>query len=474
MTTISFVCILDFSDEVDIANGDARYWEEHVVMCKRFCDKHSGTLQTETSQAITASFSQSEMALRFAVSLLQTSSPQPGYASSPIGIRAGIIQTRVELSGNAQVPILSQELFRDLEVGKLLVDRTTIDSCKASISRDFERFCERYSGDLKEVDSPHLVDWQSFIHDFAEYSVGKCVYDHMQVAGIQLSNFGQRDICSPGTVIWPLVPRQLATAIHRGQIELIRLMTLIGWRVQVLIADCGDENTFDHKFLLDFESSITKAALRRNITFKSIVRMSTLYDPKYERFSELHSLFRSVSARMTVAELIAINNKGYSEDVKIELRAKTTLTYIRPTLTIAAVMHLASSETTKCAVVSGCDEALQWKQAFNESDAVNRIGALMIPVVKMDKNHQILMQKRWPIWDALNELVEHLSDRESNTAWWIFRLHAYLPVFPDKQVGIGSATVSADNWQEGEPRPEEFSFRELAELVWPKLDPTVA
>jgi hypothetical protein len=275
-----------------------------------------------------------------------------------------------------------------------------------------------------------------------------------------------------GTVIWPIVPRQLATAIHRGQIELIRLLALLGWRVQVLIADCGDENSFSPKFLDNFESSLSATALRRNIAFQGIVRMSTLYDSANSEYSSLQSLFKNISTRMTVAELISINNKEYSEDVKIELKSKTTLTYIRPPLTIAAVLHLAMKQPGKCAIVSGSDEALQWKQAYNETDAASQFGALMIPVIKMDKKHQVLQQKRWPIWDAIEELVEHLHDGKSNTAWWLFRLHGLLPAFPIAKVQIGGAEVSTGDWEDEMSIPERVKLREFVELVWPLLDPT--
>src|SRR5204863_9334672 len=100
-----------------------------------------------------------------------------------------------------------------------------------------------------------------------------------------------------------------------------------------------------------------------------------------------------------------INTKRYTNEVKSEIEEKPTLTYLRPPLTLAAVLHQAETAQTKCVVIAGSDETLQWNQAYNVPNALSKIGVLMIPVVNMDPEHQVYQRRRFPIWHSEEEVI---------------------------------------------------------------------
>ncbi|MBZ5728397.1 MAG: hypothetical protein LAP87_25870 [Acidobacteriia bacterium] len=197
--------------------------------------------------------------------------------------------------------------------------------------------------------------------------------------------------------------------------------------------------------------------------------MSELYEPSYAHYRHIQTLFRRITSKMTVDVLLAINTKQYSQEDKTRIASKPTLTYLRPPLTLAAVLHLAESAQAKCAVIAGSDENLQWNQAYNVPNALTRIGVLMIPVVKMDFQHQMYQQKQWPIWHSEAEVVRQSVG--SNVAWWLYTLLAFLPAFPDSAITIGDKKISPGEWADQLGTPTGVDVSKLISYIWPLLNP---
>lgn len=470
MPTIEVFCTVDLQPSVDPQLSAARQLgeatRELLRLCTALVHRNQGSCANPASIPFTARFHDPERALAFGTQMQQLIRLHASAARTTFSVAIALSQgLAIDSSPHRSSPT------------------TPLSSCApVSIDAKLWTTCgELWGSELLENRCQSMESGQLFRFDWEEYgrssidaSIAGQVYEHFKRSGVVLSNFTVRDLNLPGMVIWPVVPRQLATAIHRGQIELIRLLSMLGWRVAVLVADCGDGDAYTSTYIDKFQACLSAAALRRGIAFERVVRMTELYDPGYVNYRELQLLFRSVSSRMTVAELMAINNKNYSEPDIIELRGKTTLTYIRPPLTIAAVLHLAAREQGKCAVVSGYDEAAQWTQAFNETGATSKIGALMIPVIKMNKEHQLLQQRRWPIWDSEAELLQHISDSESNTAWWLFRLHAFMPSFPDNEIEIGGTSYKPEEWSDEQIKPSGLDATAFVNRIWPLLDPAAS
>ena len=60
-----------------------------------------------------------------------------------------------------------------------------------------------------------------------------------------------------GYVIWPITLQPSATYIHTAQIQLIKLLILAGWKLHVIIGDCGKySSTIKNPF--NFKNTIEK------------------------------------------------------------------------------------------------------------------------------------------------------------------------------------------------------------------------
>lgn len=486
MGTLSLTCCVDLKGSLEFVADSGRKSAvpvigEHLRICKALAERNNGRTSNGMQDKLLVHFNGVDNALSFAAQLQQLCSPRPGQPAKTVAARVSISLGAVDASAEHVVGHGVDGAVAAIErlgPGEVVIDKGIYQTCSDYLGPDkTAAICSPVNTTDGMQTNRHVEDeryqfnWKEFVTRTPDASIGKHILNHCKKAHIELSNVTERDLSCPGHIIWPVVPRDLATAIHRGQIELIRLMVNIGWSVNVLIADCGGEHEYEDSYVDKFQNCLAAAALNRDIVFTTVQRMSALYDPSYERYRCLQGLFRKISTTMTVDELMEINNKGYSADDITRNNAKPTLAYIRPPLTIAAVLHLAHETGTKCVVVSGRDESQQWKQAYNIPNALSRIGALMIPVIKMDRKHQLLQKERWPIWHSEADIVRHISEAQTNTAWWIYCLHAFLPAFPEEAVRIGGATISPEDWKTECAVPEGWDPQQFVGRVWPLLNP---
>ena len=104
----------------------------------------------------------------------------------------------------------------------------------------------------------HQFNYLTYRKMFPQTSLGTLVVEHLRRSGVELSNVGDLDVACPATVIWPVVPRDLVTAIHRAQIEVIRLFAAAGWKIKVLVADCGGEDEYKSDYVNTFCEALTR------------------------------------------------------------------------------------------------------------------------------------------------------------------------------------------------------------------------
>ena len=82
------------------------------------------------------------------------------------------------------------------------------------------------------------------------------MFKHFGEASITPANARLADIASLPLIIWPVVPRDGVNAIHRGQLEIIRLLAMMGSKVHVLIADCGVAENYPRPYSEEFRKMI--------------------------------------------------------------------------------------------------------------------------------------------------------------------------------------------------------------------------
>lgn len=81
-----------------------------------------------------------------------------------------------------------------------------------------------------------------------------------------------------GYVIWPVALLTKTTYIHKAQSQLIKLLTDCGWKLLVVIGDCGKNSNI--KDQVGFINGIKKIIESQNISFESnaIARISDYYE----------------------------------------------------------------------------------------------------------------------------------------------------------------------------------------------------
>ena len=98
---------------------------------------------------------------------------------------------------------------------------------------------------LHPIQELFSFDWQEFKNNYPEHSLAKLVFQHLRQGKVEAPYLSIKDLSKSGVIIWPVVPRDVVNAIHRGQAEIIRLLVILGWKVHLLIADCGAPNNYD-------------------------------------------------------------------------------------------------------------------------------------------------------------------------------------------------------------------------------------
>jgi len=269
------------------------------------------------------------------------------------------------------------------------------------------------------------------------------ILDHLSEASVINANIKSSDLENKSWVIWPVVPRkEVLNAIHRGQIEIIRLLTILGWNVHVLIVDCGAKDNASKNESKHFKGLISAYTKKRNIKDFQFSFMSNLYKPKCNNCDKLHKYFQSVISDLTLKNLLNINNKNYAKPVQKIIVESATLDFLKPALQIASVFHLYDelNISKKCIIVAGYDEKIQWERAHDILDFRDKIGVLFNPILETRAGYQERQGKRWPYWDSWKEMADQM--KKSNLAEWTTKMHIYIPAFPDKNISIGKKTIS--------------------------------
>ena len=230
---------------------------------------------------------------------------------------------------------------------------------------------------LHSIHELFSFEWQEFKNDYPEHSLAKLVFQHLRQGKVEAPYLGIKDLMNSGVIIWPVVPRDIVNAIHRGQAEVIRLLVLLGWRVHLLIADCGSSNNYDKSDSIRFSEKLKKYIANRDIEKIETSYLSEYYKSGFPDYNRIQEIFRTIISDLTLQDFLNIVNKGYTNRVKDDILRRATLDCLRPVLSLAAVLHLAQKTSQKSIVVAGADERRQWERAYDIPNTRDRIGVLM-------------------------------------------------------------------------------------------------
>ena len=357
--------------------------------------------------------------------------------------------------------------------GQVLVDQEFVDGLvKASGPRFRGYFNSIGEKELRGIEPRlqelFLFDWENYARDNPNESLAGAIHRQLQQADVETSLLNPEVFSRAGIIIWPVVPRDIVTAIHRGQTEMVRLLAYLGWRVKLLIADCGAKNNYERPYADRFHKNLRGYLLKRQVNVEESFFLSDFFDPKNQEYDRMQSLFRAIASDLTLQDLLDINNKKYSRGVIKEIRDTATLDCLRPALSLAAVSHLVEKESRRSIVISGADEQILWERAYSIRTTQDKIGVLMNPVLTQHGTYTGRQTRKWPSWPSKKALVRGMKN--TNLGWWTFRLHAYLPAFPAMAVPLGTANVTPENWKNQLTIPDEVDREALADHVWALLE----
>lgn len=452
--------------------------KNHLEVGRLLAEICGGTYIKNIGDANMVTFETLEASIQYTSMLQNYCDMKPALRRIPMGIRVGLYLGVVEPTSDDVFGSGVNQAARvqgRAEPGQVVVDQLLVNSIKKlwgpqKISKYFTSLGFQTLKGIQDPAEQELFafDWQLYTKDYPEDGLPRLVYDHLQQASIEPNNLAIEELGIPGLVIWPVVPRDLATAIHRGQAEIIRLLALVGWTIHLLVVDCGAK-TYERSYSDAFCNRLTKYLSTRGVEPIQITYMSDLYNPDHPNYDRIQLKFRTLASYLSLDDLLAINNKDYGPDILKEIRNEATLDFLRPALATAAVLVMADNEANKCIVVAGFDEKIQWESAVSFAGTRNKLGVLMNPILKLANRYQGRQRKDWPIWNSTQALVREME--ETNLGWWVFNLHAYLPTFPSNTVEISSNKISAKDWPSETVLPNNIRKEDLARQVWKLLDP---
>src|SRR5262249_44624079 len=150
------------------------------------------------------------------------------------------------------------------------------------------------------------------------------IHKHLEDSKVEISNLNASHLAKPGIIIWPVVPRDFPTAIHRGQSEMVRLLALLGWQINILIADCGARNV-EREYSQRFLESLKQHLGKRGVTVARAFFLSDFFEPRHRDYRRMQTLFRDIASTLTLQDLLDINSKEYTPEViKTEIAESAT------------------------------------------------------------------------------------------------------------------------------------------------------
>jgi class 3 adenylate cyclase len=488
MTQMLTTCFTDIKGSTPLTEnlGHERIMpilEEHIRIGKCLMKENKGTYVKNVGDAHMGTFASFEEAIRFATEFQQYLQKQPCLERQDLLVRVALYLGAVEPKNEDVFGSGVNKASRVeglTEPGHVTVNADLYKNMISAWGKDKtdKYFVSVGEHELKGIDRKEELfafRWQSYATDHAYASLASRVHRCLEDASTVPTNLNEYDLTPPGVIIWPVVPRELATAIHRGQIEIIRLLALLGWRVHLLIADCGTDGEGMDR-IKTFVSAILAHLKFRNVCNAKVDRLSEYFDAKYPGQTEVIEQFRSITTKLTVKNLTDINSKDYAEDDLSHIQKNAALNFLRPILTCATVLHLTKEFVkermdSKIIIVAGEDETVQWQHVIELEP--NYIGAIFNPSLRKSdptgQQHTARQGRTWPIWYAKKTLIEEM--KTSNAAKWVFQMFAQIPCFPSKAASIGGTDFCTKNWTDEFTLPGGLKVDDLVEAVWPMLDP---
>lgn len=459
---------------------------EHLSAGMALSQVFGGRYVKNIGDAHMIEFSDPTKAVAFAAALQEFSVDQPCFVGLGLEVKIGLYHGLVDAEALGDtVDAMGQGVERAARIqalaqpGQVLVGDTVAGFLRDAWGGEAADYLASMGQqELKGVQEPvevFVFDWQEFVARHPQETQAGLVMNHLTRAGFKRVSLSAQDLASPGVCIWPIVPRNVITAIHRGQCEAARLLASLGWRIRVVIADCGSKRPYDPAFVHAFSAKLQAHLTFRRLDQVEIVLLSDMFSPKSPSYVDLMNQLQHITSTLDFSELLEMNNKDYSDEVKDEIRKAPALNFMRPALIVSATIQSAIDGGCKVIALAGADEQVQWKRAINMDGARDLLGVLMNPILRDNEDNSLVQAAQTldgPIWESPEDLASALES--GNLAYWVFALHVLLPRYPAESVDMGAGvTLGPVDWVSEFENPATLDFARLAAKAWEILDPSV-
>ncbi len=239
-----------------------------------------------------------------------------------------------------------------------------------------------------------------------------------------------------GYIIWPVTLLSKTTYIHKAQAQLIRLLVNSGWKLHVIIGDCGRQLNWKR----DFTDNLKKilAPLDIEINDNTIAFLGDYYrqddsSAKQQLLANVESknilsFFHQISEGLDWNKFDSLIKKNYDEAKRNEIGCRTVLNNIQPLLIWSLVTSIVKGTQSKSILIAGEDEQDQWKY-ITDGFTANNLGLIYIHELKKQDNKT--MDQNDLKMDSKEEMSQKLG--LGNMAQWLFTHFVELPKFSNSQ-----------------------------------------
>ena len=287
------------------------------------------------------------------------------------------------------------------------------------------------------------------------------IYKRFENAGIipgRLASF--EELKKINKIIWPVVPRPNVNVIHKGQIEIIRLLVHLGAELKVIISNYDVADVDSEAFRRNLDEYLSSI----NITNKSIVLLDEYYNNQNKIIMEK---FSEISRKIQLKDLIEIRKKQFSDEEKKAIEEESVLKNIRPLLSISAVFLEAVSDLSKKSVViAGQDDSNLWFEILKRE--TSNIAMLFNPVLNFGE-YTANQNKYNLVYFTIEEFRDVIM--KGNAYRWMYNMFIYIQ---DEVAYVKKDGYSLDDinpvWNESiQGIPEWIDKEKLIKFVFNKV-----
>ncbi len=410
---------------------------EHFRLEKELIVKNNGTCVKHLGDGSMSYFESPTDAVRFLSELQWIEAKHPGLQFWTFETKSGIAHGEVIISQNpldvnGKAANLAARILSQSEPGQILLEenaQTVIISRLGQVTDEY--FVSLGKKDLKDFPQEELwsFDWLKYMKK--DNTISSLITRKLQDAHFVLTNTVDVPLSQPGCIFWPVVPRGM-NAIHKGQLEAIKLLCFCGWETYIFIAD--SDRVFDSGVAIsqNFENEAQMYAKKIGVSLSNIEYLSKVFDSSSPDFPNLLLKFKELTKSFKVEDVFRYEGKSYKDSQQIVMH-KTILDFLRTIFTLVAFQHFADSCPKPIAIIAGVDELPKWEYYLESRYLLDKVSLICNPELRKG-DHLVQQDSFSPVWRSKHNFIRDTT--QTNLTQWAFDLFVCLPQFPKLEITI--------------------------------------